>query len=266
MVPNATALYVTYNTPALDLGWLPDDVPVVIVHNDSSLDPASVKRPGVDHLHSPANVGFGAGVNLGLPLVQTDRLVVANPDAFFGREHWEALVAAGEDEVVTVPLVEPEGRPTIVASRYPGPVSLVLMGWRVGRLVPRGSRRRRAVSPDPGPGSWPLASHWVSGAVLSVDVARFRAVGGFDADYFLYLEDVDLCGRLARCFPGMRARVADVHPAVHGVGGSVAGSRQVVERHRLDSTRRWAAGRAGPAWRVAGAALGLRAALDPSVR
>lgn len=37
---------------------------------------------------------------------------------------------------------------------------------------------------------------WLDGACLMVDSAAFRAVGGFDEDFFLYWEDVDISARL----------------------------------------------------------------------
>jgi N-acetylglucosaminyl-diphospho-decaprenol L-rhamnosyltransferase len=40
---------------------------------------------------------------------------------------------------------------------------------------------------------------WVSGACFAVRRKAWDDVGGFDPAYFMYLEDVDLCWRLARC-------------------------------------------------------------------
>ena len=39
---------------------------------------------------------------------------------------------------------------------------------------------------------------WLSGSALLVRREAFEAVGGFDPQYFMYFEDVDLCDRLAR--------------------------------------------------------------------
>ena len=39
---------------------------------------------------------------------------------------------------------------------------------------------------------------WVSGACFLVRRSAWDAVGGFDRSYFMYMEDVDLCWRLAR--------------------------------------------------------------------
>ncbi len=44
----------------------------------------------------------------------------------------------------------------------------------------------------------PQTVHWVSGAALFVRAIDFHAINGFDENYFLYFEDVDLCTRLTQ--------------------------------------------------------------------
>ena len=232
----------------------------MVVHNDDTLDPATVTHPLVTHVHSDGNVGFGAAINAALDHVATERLVLVNPDAELTADHWQALAGGSEDDVVSVPVVDQTGAPTAVASPYPTPWTLVLTGWRVGRWLGRTSRLRRTVrAPNADVGTWPLAERWVSAAALSVDTERFRAVGGFDDRYFLYMEDVDLCARLAERFPAMRAVVADVAPAVHAVSASSAGGRRrQTDLHYARSTRRYAAEQRGVGWRVARLAVGPR--------
>jgi N-acetylglucosaminyl-diphospho-decaprenol L-rhamnosyltransferase len=261
----ATAVFVAYATPELDLSWIPASVPVVVVHNDRSLELPSTAHPLVREVFSDVNLGFGAAVNVALEAVTAERVVVCNPDVAFRPEHWEALAGAAPAEVGTVPLVDGKGQATWVVNPYPTPASLLLTGYRVGRFLRRWPALRRRAGARLGTwgqehaqlrsvdgGSWPLASHWVSGAAFSVDTERLRAVGGFDDRYFLYLEDVDLCARMADRFPDMRATVAPVTPAVHAVGGSArdSRSRRVVDRHYLASCRQYAGRRRGLAWRA----------------
>jgi hypothetical protein len=272
--PPVTAVFVVYGTAELDLAWIPPSVPVIVVHNDRSLDPSVVDHPGARHVLNETNVGFGAAVNVALELVPAGRLVVANPDIDFGPGDWPRLATGDADEIRTIPLVDRLGRPTWEVNPYPTPASLLLTAYRVGRLLRRwpGLRRRagrllgawgkeHTELRGAGAGVWPLATHWVSGAAFSVDVERLRAVGGFDGGYFLYLEDTDLCARLAARFPAMRALVVAGPPAVHAVGGSAHGAaaRRTVDRHHLASCRRYASGQTGPAWRLCAALLAPRA-------
>src|SRR4051812_9413167 len=93
-VPSATAVYVAYAIDRLDVGWLPDDTPVVVVHNDDRL-PEDAVGGAVTHVRPGGNVGFGAGVNAALPYVATDRVVLLNPDTELRDVHWRALTDAG---------------------------------------------------------------------------------------------------------------------------------------------------------------------------
>jgi len=269
--PRATAIYVVYRTARLDLSWIPEFERVVVVHNDRLLDPATCEHGNVQHVFSSDNIGFGAGVNAALPLVETARVVLVNPDTVLAASHWDALAAPPPDDVVTVPLVDSDGTPTAVVSRYPTPASLALTAWRAGRLVPRGTATRNTLSRALGSwgrthveltratGCWPLRDHWVSGAVLSVATERITAIGGFDETFFLYLEDADLCRRLSASFEDMRACIADVAPAVHGVGGSGdTGRSREVDRHYARSCRIWASREHGTRWRVSAAGVALR--------
>jgi N-acetylglucosaminyl-diphospho-decaprenol L-rhamnosyltransferase len=272
---DATAVYVVYRTPHLDLAWIPDGVRVVVVHNDQSLDPDTCRHANVHHVIATANEGFGAGVNLALPFVETRRTVLVNPDMELTRQHWDALASGSRDEVVTLSLVDRDRQPTSMVNRYPGPAEVVLMGYRVGRWFPRHGRVRPVLARLLGrggaahveslrqsPGQWLLADHWFSAAVCSIDTESLRSIGGFDTGYFLYFEDVDLARRLGLRYPAMTVRIPDVPPGVHAVGGSAAGAAKVVvERHRLDSARRYSSRQAGLGWKLAGAALRLRAAL-----
>jgi hypothetical protein len=181
--------------------------------------------------------------------------------------------------VVTVPLVDTDGRLTSVTSEYPTPLSHLASGWRLGRLAPRGSAARSAMAKGLGAwgrahddslhdpvGTWRLRDRWVSGAVLSVDADRLRSISGFDDRYFLYYEDVDLCARLARRFPATRAIVADVPPGVHGVGQSAAtdsSGEVAVERIRCESAVRYAQERRGIAWRTCETLLRARLRMMP---
>lgn len=281
--PSISIVIVTFGLDTLDLSSVPQSVPIVLVHNDDRLDDDAIRTvPGqpVEQIRGHGNVGFGAGANLGLARVRTDRVVFCNPDASLTEEHWAALAAGSPDEVVSIPMIDGEGRPASVVNPYPTAAALLLTGYRVGRLASRGTVTRRALehllgrwgaghASSSAPGSHPLDDAWCSGAVLAVDAERVRAIGGFDEGYFLYFEDVDLCRRLAARFPDMTVRVPPVPPAHHAVGGSGGRGRArvAVERHLVASAVRYGctarAAREGSsrfAWSAAILGLRLRGA------
>lgn len=272
MGEQATALYVCYGTKSLDMSWIPDSVEVVVVHNDELLSEASCAHARVTHLHPGANLGFGAGVNLALPQIKGSRLVIINPDTALTRQHWDRLTDGTPEEVLVVPLIDASEGPTSVISRYPTAIVALLNGFRAGRLLPRGSRGRVLLSRLLGRwgsehsslmtatrGMWDLRTYWASGAVLSVATDRIRSVDGFDAAYFLYMEDVDLCRRLGEAYPSMRIRMASGPPGMHAVGGSgeERGAR-ARDLSYLSSIRTYTSRQGGLGWRGVGVALAAR--------
>lgn len=280
MTAGSTIVYVVFGIDHLDISRVLPEQQVVIVHNDDSLALTGIAgRPAgaaeIIHLRGHGNVGFAAGANLGLNQVTTARVLFCNPDTALLSAHWRVLSAGSPEEVVSVPMIDRAGRPASVINAYPTPLSIVLSGYRAGRVAGRGSLVRTMFQPLLGawgsshrasstPQARLLGEAWCSGALFSIDTARIRSVGGFDDGYFLYFEDTDVCRRLAIAFPDMTVRVADVVPALHEVGGSAhdAGVRRAVDRHLVSSAIRYASSpeAAGWRWRAARAMLKLRAA------
>lgn len=164
--------------------------------------------PEVVRQHAPdatvvttENRGFGAGANEGACRATGDILWFLNPDAELPPGALPRLLQRFSDPgVVAVSglLVRPDGTPEPVGEPFPS------FWWYI---------RRRFRPPPPTLSSLhPRTVPWLSGAALLVRTDAFRAVGGFDAGYFLYYEDIDLCRRLAarggRCAldPAVRIR------------------------------------------------------------
>ena len=280
---NATVVVVVYGVDGIFLDWVPVTVPVVVVHNDDLLPTTAVEGPAVTHLFPGTNVGFGAGVNAALERVTTPRVVLCNPDIRAGPQHWAALQSDDPRELVVVDQVDAEGRPASTVNRYPTPAAAVLTALRVGRIAPRGSRRRwwlahllgrwgriHAESLHSSTSGvaradryYRLGEYWPSASLVSIDTEILRSVGGFDENFFLYWEDVDLAHRLAVAVPEATVKVSATPPAVHLVGGSVpdTATRLAVRHQRWRSTLRYAANQPGARWRLVTATLRLGSAL-----
>ncbi len=147
-----------------------------------------------------ANLGFGAGVNLGARAAWergADVIVLVNPDLEIARTDIDVLVTAVADDpqtLVAPMVVDRTGRP-----------------W--GRLGRVDMRRTCVTLTDDGEG--PL---WVSGACLAIHRRLWDAVGGMDPDYFMYWEDVDFSVRAQEA--GAAVRLLRDVVVVHDVGGT----------------------------------------------
>ena len=153
-----------------------------------------------------ANLGFGGGVNEGVRQALASgarELLVVNPDAWLDPDTVRALqarVRADPDLLLAPVVTKPDGR------LYAALAELRL-------------RRGEMGAPDPGvPTPEPGTVRWVSGACFMVSAELWTRVGGYDEDYFLYWEDVDLSARVAQA--GGRVAVADDLHAQHVEGAS----------------------------------------------
>lgn len=191
---------------AVDLSAL--DVRVVVVDNFRSMPAQEAVRTcadahGWEFLANPTNRGFGSGMNLGVARaleLGCSTLILLNPDVRITAPVLAALVDQTENSprtLVTPRIVRPDGTP-----------------WFTGGRIDLVAARTRNVE-DPGS---PRTDGWLTGACLAVHADLWREVGGFDDDYFLYWEDIDLSHRCTRL--GAELLVRQDLEVVHDVGGT----------------------------------------------
>ncbi len=234
-----TAIVVTYRTgPRLKdclhvMAGDPDIDAVRVVNNGNPPDMLAwlrafaVRHPHVDLIEAGGNIGFGAGNNLGVAGARDGYLLLINPDAVLKRGSVRAMIEAARNCA----------SPWIVGGR---------IFDEYGREG-RGPRRReltlfRALTTFAGWNTWtlentpapdhPVPMEVVSGALMLMDTAGYRALGGFDERYFLHVEDVDLCRR-AR-LAGGDVFYVPAAGVLHYGATSEAPSR-IVAAHKADS-------------------------------
>jgi N-acetylglucosaminyl-diphospho-decaprenol L-rhamnosyltransferase len=187
---------------------------LVVVDNHSSDDTlARVQHIGDARIRTIAlteNVGFSRGVNRGAAETTAPLLAIVNPDAtshdgtletlreaIRSRRYWAAGPA----------LINSRGVRERSARAFPGERN-ALLNWRYFQVAPRTNNRHVAsylmLDRDL---EDTFACDWLSGAFLLVRRDVFDALGGFDEQYFLYYEDVDLFRRARNhgyecCFVG----------------------------------------------------------------
>lgn len=195
---------------------------VTIVDNSGNLPRGLAGRV----LAPGRNLGFGAGMNLGVQAGCSPWLLLLNPDVELAPGAIATLLAAAERDaglaVVAPRLRHPDGQEQINGGRASGWVREVSRCLGVGPRLRRLRARARHEAYRTGA---LIERPWVSGAAVLVRRAAFAQVGGFDERYFLYYEDEDLCRRLRAA--GWRVAVCPAADAVHQVGGST-GSYQSV--------------------------------------
>lgn len=147
--------------------------------------------------------GFGANHNQAFALASGRFFCVLNPDIRIDDDPFRSLLLAWLNDSrvgVAAPLVlRDDGAVEDSARRFPTPLKILCKA--IGRCKDN----------DYVIGDKPFHPDWVGGMFMLFPRSVFKQLGGFDERYFLYYEDVDLCGRLRlagyEVFVDPRARV-----------------------------------------------------------
>jgi GT2 family glycosyltransferase len=161
---------------------------VIVVDNgssDGSPEFIAETYPWITLVRSDTNLGFGGANNLGAHQAAADLLVFVNPDTIVTPGWWQALVAPLQAN-------ESAGLATARILLADEPDRLNTAGNDVhltGLTLCRGMGRGAAAYDQPATVSA------VSGAAFAVRRDLYRRLGGFDAGYFMYMEETDLSWR-----------------------------------------------------------------------
>lgn len=200
---------------------------VIVIDNassDGSADVVEREFPEIHLIRSSTNLGFAAGVNRAARHAVGDYLLLLNPDA----EIQPGAVGALVDAARRHPLAGPIGGRTVDPEGTLDPRSCWALptAWSVfcfGSGLSTVFRRSPIFDPE-SLGRWPRDTERVvgaiSGALLLIERELWVRLGGFDEDYFMYSEDIDLARR-ARDF-GRRSLVTPGAVALHLGGASSA--------------------------------------------
>ncbi|WP_270006577.1 glycosyltransferase family 2 protein [Solirubrobacter deserti] len=164
----------------------PGDELVVVDNASSDASGAVARAAGATVLELERNVGFAGGCQAGAGATSAPLLFFLNPDCVPAPGALAALRAAAAERPdwgAWQALVTLEGGEQVNTSG--GVTHWLGMGWagQVGAPVAAAGEALRDVS-------------FASGAALAVRREAWEAVGGFDPEYFMYSEDLDLSLRL----------------------------------------------------------------------
>ena len=217
----------------------------------------------VNLLEPEENLGFGRAVNLVAGRAGGDWIAPANADIELAEDALERLVDAGERDphagVVAPRLILPDGSTQHSVHAFPTP-SLALKLAVGAPSVSRGLAERLCLEGDWDP-ERPRYVDWAHGALLLVRRGAWDAIGGFDAEQWMYAEDIDLAWRLRE--RGLRVRYEPAARVKHAVSAATTkafGDAGREQRH-IAASYAWMMRRQGPvatrlaaAGNVAGAA------------
>ena len=198
----------------------PQDWEIIVIDNESLPEPFNEfqeRYPWVTFVANERNSGFGVGCNLGAARASGENLLFMNPDVVATTENLRSLMRVLEQypeiSLLSPRQVDANGRPQKVSDEFPDlwnqsktlkALFRILWPSRFGN-----ARDNHAEL---------TFCDWITGSCLLISRKNFDAIGGWSDDYWMYVEDTDIC-RKARD-SGMGVACASGVQVMHVHGGS----------------------------------------------
>jgi len=170
-----------------DLGLLKDasSFEIIIINNDTvPITPTQniFQKQKVYEINK--NIGYGNANNIGLTHVTTKFVCFLNPDTHsFCPNLAEITSFLTQDKIIVSPQIRTESNTS--------------EPWSVGTKITilQLLKNNCGLHKKPWLSKKTITTNWVSGAALFAPTQFLKELDGFDKDFFLYFEDVDLCQR-----------------------------------------------------------------------
>ena len=181
-------------------GSLPALVPqvaetVVVANVPGSVDAAP---EGVRVVENPRPLSLAANVNLGIAATVGEYVLTANPDVIARPDAVAALVAFADAHprcgIAGPRMINPDGTLQASRRRFPTVGGTIVRRTPLRALFPPLRWQRRHYLLD-APDDEPLQVDTMLGAFLLMRRGMLEEIGGWDAGYKLYVEDIDLSYR-----------------------------------------------------------------------
>jgi GT2 family glycosyltransferase len=228
--PLVSVIILTWNALSLLQEYLPsvvassyDNLEIILADNassDGSADWVSQSFPEVRIVRHQENYGFCRGNNLAIAKAHGDYVVLLNNDVEVDRDWLQPLVAQmmSDDTVAAVqPKILKSGEPLLF--EYAGAAGGFIDRW--GFPFARG-RLFETIEKDEGQYDVAADIFWATGAAVMLRATVLKDVGLLDEQFFMHMEEIDLCWRMKR--RGYRIVCEPASAVYHLGGGSLPGS------------------------------------------
>jgi len=204
------------------------DWEVVIVNNDKkeNLSKMKVDFTKIKIINHKKNVGFGAGMNLGIKNSKGEFLLILNPDTEIKTDNIDQIIKRFESEkmigIIGGGILNRNGEK---------------QEWSAGKEISFYDLVRNNMGISRSSKIWNSSNEiecdWVAGTVLFIKKSLFEKLNGFDdTNFFMYFEDMDLCKRARKL--GKAVFFYPKFKVYHGNGDSYEDQR-LQKKHYYDS-------------------------------
>ncbi|TKJ39022.1 hypothetical protein CEE37_11395 [candidate division LCP-89 bacterium B3_LCP] len=174
----------------------------IVVNNSPSDDLSFLSetvnnRVSLQVIESESNIGFGAGCNRGAAVSNGEVLLFINPDCEFTAGSPAKIIDRITNHqgvgIVGPRIVDGDGKPEFSWGEFPG----ILAEYRMTSMKQNVASGRLNEDFINNRHNQPKEVDWVTGGCFFIKRSLFQKMGGFDEEFFLYYEDIDLCKRVS---------------------------------------------------------------------
>jgi GT2 family glycosyltransferase len=162
---------------------------IIIVQNDNQ-NPTLKETDNLIFLELSENKGFGNACNIGAKCAMGEIIFFINPDAKLLDDNLHILqnrLANQNIGIIAPQIITCDGFPEKWSVGYDvTPISILKnnLGFSKDKYLSKSTKE--------------ISTGWVSGCAFAIKNSLFKEIKGFNEDYFLYFEDVDLCKRIQK--------------------------------------------------------------------
>lgn len=185
---------------------------VIVVDNASEDDSVAMVKKSfkeVKVIESKKNLGFSAGINLGARYAQGNILLFLNSDTVLQKGNLSDIEKIFKDSSIGVvggTQVDSRGKVGLSYGKIYSLFNLPLMSFSYFSHSGKFPEKKL------------LPVEWVNGACFFIKKELFEKAGGFDENFFMYMEDMELCYRIQKM--GYKTVVCCEFVVVHKEFGS----------------------------------------------
>lgn len=176
---------------------------VIVLENGSPLPITESDKqafPKIDWLESKENLGFGKGCNLAVEKAKHPFLFFVNPDTIVSKDAFRKILSFMETHqdagTVGCRILNEDGSLQGGCRRnFPSPLSAIFKTLGFSYLFPK-SKFFASYNMTYLDQEKEAEVDAISGSFFCISADLYQEIGGFDKDYFMYGEDLDLCLRV----------------------------------------------------------------------
>jgi GT2 family glycosyltransferase len=208
---------------------------IIVIDNasdDGSAEVIKEKFPSVKLIENKKNIGFGAANNQGLAVAAGDYLLFINPDCIVSENTFNKMISFFKQNkdcgLAGCKILNSDGTLQLACRRsFPGPWTSFTKVTGLSNLFPKSKifARYNLTYLDE---NKTYEVDAISGSFMMMRKEAYKKVGGFDEQFFMYGEDLDLCYRVQKA--GYKVYYVHDTQIIHYKGEST-------KRSNLDETK-----------------------------